>query len=273
MSRATIKLNFTTILLYKSCHVTEQLLCGLSTSFDTTQPPSHPYLHTCTKQQHSTAKFIYVRAAEPWGPQFLTFARRHFAWIIGCSQPLTPAPPNHISVPLPLYLYVHTVAHPCDILPLTQVHPKMLCIYTSLVDLTETWHIWLKGTQSNKVVCMKHHFYPTQTVTFLFSAIPILLPQKQKSFHSGSYPLVTMETRTSFYPPFRLLPTCYHRNKNIIPILHSGSYPLVTIETRTSFLSSIRAVVYLLPQKQDHSYSNWTMQRNMQQSMFQSSFQ
>ena len=143
------------------------------------------------------------------------------------------SPPNHISVPLPLYLYVHTVAHPCDILPLTQVHPKMLCIYTSLVDLTETWHIWLKGTQSNKVVCMKHHFYPTQTVTFLFSAIPILLPQKQKSFHSGSYPLVTMETRTSFYPPFRLLPTCYHGNKNII-------------------LSSIQALTHLLPQKQEH---------------------
>ena len=67
--------------------------------------------------------------------------------------------------------------------------------------------------------------------------------------------------KTSFLPPHRLFPTCYHRNKNIIPTLYTCCSPpvtietrtsflscshLLTIETRTSFLSSIQAVPHLL---------------------------
>ena len=100
--------------------------------------------------------------------------------------------------------------------------------------------------------------FPTETRTFVFSTQAV--PHRNKNIipilHSGCSPPVTIETRTflSFtqavtyllpqkqehsYPSLRLFSTCYHRNKNIIPIVYSGCYLLITIETRT-FLFSVK---------------------------------
>ena len=53
-----------------------------------------------------------------------------------------------------------------------------------------------------------------ETRTFLFSADPHLFTIDTKIIpilYSGSYPLVSIEPEII---PIRLLPTCYHRNKN-----------------------------------------------------------
>ena len=69
---------------------------------------------------------------------------------------------------------------------------------------------------------MKHHF----CLYYMFTQT---VPNKN---YSGWYPPATIETGTYFYLILRLLPTCYHRNKNINSTLYSGCYSPVAIETR-----------------------------------------
>ena len=80
------------------------------------------------------------------------------------------------------------------------------------------------SSHCNKVVCLKHHFCLYSDCSRLFLRLLPTCYHRNRNINSTLYS--------------GLLPTCYHRNRNINSTLYQGCYPLVTIETGTSFVPS-----------------------------------
>ena len=102
-----------------------------------------------------------------------------------------------------------------------QVRPMMLCIYYYVLYLTKTWHIWLKGTYSNKgfvwnIISIRYSncYHRNKNISILCCFPPVTI--ETRSFLSCCFRPVTIETKNHSYLLLGLLPTCYHRNKIIL---------------------------------------------------------
>ena len=96
----------------------------------------------------------------------------------------------------PVLTYIYMSNHQVCNYPASVLYSNKV-VYTSFVSSTETVTI--------------------ETRVFLFSVVPHLLPQKQKSFLSSIQALTLLLAYKQEHhsdPLFRLLPTCYHRNKH-----------------------------------------------------------